>query len=305
MKKSILLLAIFCWTTSMSAYAAVTAELFLNGKKQYSAPANLPLIIELEIMDKDSGRILREFDSLHGKIMHMMLVKKDLSTFAHVHPYLEPESGRFLLAINLPHHDPDNFAAERAFVEPGMYMLMAEVVIKNVGLRKFAFEIEASGIDSTQVPLTIDPLDATHSITKYFNRNGEWGNYGELYEAKFRLHTAPGCGGNLIRVTLALNEWDPQVGYVPLEKLQPWLRMGAHAAWFSQKMMSPQGGMAMGHLHARMPQGDSPLIFTYFDAGQLNSGLQKIWFQVKINDKVLGLPFVFDYEVPDTADSCN
>ena len=43
---------------------------------------------------------------MHGKYMHMVIVNKSLSVFKHIHPYFDPVTGRFAIAVNMPYSDP-------------------------------------------------------------------------------------------------------------------------------------------------------------------------------------------------------
>lgn len=60
----------------------------------------------------DQGNILKDFDVVHEKIMHFIVVRKDLQYFQHVHPSFDATSGEFEI--------PVTFAADgeyRAFAD--------------------------------------------------------------------------------------------------------------------------------------------------------------------------------------------
>lgn len=58
--------------------------------------AKRPVELSFEILT-DEGEILRDFAVMHEKQMHLILVRKDLSNFQHVHPRLDPATGRWTL----------------------------------------------------------------------------------------------------------------------------------------------------------------------------------------------------------------
>lgn len=95
------------------------AHITVNGKTEFKATPGAPTSIELYFTDPHTQEVYKEFKVMHGKIMHMVLMKKDLSEFRHIHPYFDPVTGRFHITLNLPYSDPDNQDAVAALTEPG------------------------------------------------------------------------------------------------------------------------------------------------------------------------------------------
>jgi len=63
---------------------------------------NSPTIFKYSIID-DQGNILKDLDVVHEKLMHFIVVRKDLANFQHVHPEFEPTTGEFTLSnLTLP-----------------------------------------------------------------------------------------------------------------------------------------------------------------------------------------------------------
>lgn len=60
--------------------------------KQYSA--NVPSEYSFSIID-DQGNAIKDFDTTHTKQMHVIVVRKDLKYFQHVHPSFDETSGNF------------------------------------------------------------------------------------------------------------------------------------------------------------------------------------------------------------------
>lgn len=59
--------------------------------------ANQPVELKFEISD-DRGKIIRDFDVVHEKLLHLIVVRKDRTNFQHVHPSFDKSSGIFTLA---------------------------------------------------------------------------------------------------------------------------------------------------------------------------------------------------------------
>lgn len=54
----------------------------------------------------DKGEVLKDFATVHEKIMHFILVRKDLQNFQHIHPTYDKETGEFSIVINFPTDGP-------------------------------------------------------------------------------------------------------------------------------------------------------------------------------------------------------
>ena len=70
-----------------------------------SAPASLPVgkpaTWTLKITDAQSGQPVSKFDVVHDKLMHLIVVKNDLTWFNHIHPQLKGD-GTFEVTTALP-----------------------------------------------------------------------------------------------------------------------------------------------------------------------------------------------------------
>ncbi len=63
---------------------------------------NTPATFKYSIID-DQGNILKDLDVVHEKLMHFIVVRKDLANFQHVHPEFESKTGEFTLPnLTLP-----------------------------------------------------------------------------------------------------------------------------------------------------------------------------------------------------------
>jgi hypothetical protein len=66
---------------------------------------NQPIKFSYKIKN-DKGEILKNYEIAHEKIMHFILVRKDLQNFQHIHPDFNQDSGEFTVNITFPTDGP-------------------------------------------------------------------------------------------------------------------------------------------------------------------------------------------------------
>ncbi len=292
-----LLVLLFMTLSSYNIFSMsdIKAHFSINGKTShhFMFMPNKPTSIEVFFTSTKTGEVLKDFKIMHGKIMHMVVIKDDLSVFKHVHPYFDPVTGRFNLTINMPYSDPDNFHAQNTITEPGMYMIMADVEIKGYGMRMGHIMAHVMGTSYDQ-ELSLDPFDPmTNTITKIHSEHGK------NYKFKLSYSMDQGCNGHLIEFQSVLYIEDEFGNYKKVNDIQPWLGEGAHAVWASEGLMNHHGmGMHYAHMHSRLaPEEvqDKTMFYSFHDKNIMKRGTQKAWFQIKHQDKVLTIPVVFNY----------
>ena len=102
-----------------TAYVTLNTRLAAGQTRTYhlalTAPPHLdarrPVPLTLTIHETPSGRLVRDFEIVHEKHLHLILVSQDLGWFEHQHPQLGPD-GRFRLTWTFP--------------KPGRYFLFAD-----------------------------------------------------------------------------------------------------------------------------------------------------------------------------------
>ena len=62
-----------------------------------SLEPNTPVSYSFSIID-DQGNVLKDFQAEHEKLLHLIVVRKDLNQFQHVHPELDQTTGQFTLS---------------------------------------------------------------------------------------------------------------------------------------------------------------------------------------------------------------
>lgn len=299
--KLIYLFALLFFTNSVTAQinrnADVETHFRINGSENGMLKPGAPSTIEIWYTDKQTGEVFKDFKLMHGKIMHMVILKNDLSIFKHIHPYLDSVTGRFMITLNMPLDDPDNFQTTNTITEGGMYMLMADVDIRHVGMRMGHKMAHVMGTH-TQKALKLDPVLPDGTIIKNFSQ------YKREYQVRMNTSQTAGCTGNLIEFNIELFLKNTDGDFEVVTDAQDWLTAGAHSVWASKGLMNGHH-MYFAHMHSDLPdEGSTKFIFNFHDDKIMKAGIQKVWFQIKHRDKILTIPFIFNYTPMPTV-SCN
>lgn len=90
--------SVFC-----SSDGSLSSEQSIQSHRSYclttettAVDLNQPSTVTFQIID-DRGVTLKDFDTVHEKIMHVILVRHDLTNFQHIHPDFDQGSGTFTL----------------------------------------------------------------------------------------------------------------------------------------------------------------------------------------------------------------
>jgi hypothetical protein len=89
-----------------------------------------PVELTLTIKNRATGKVVKDFDIAHEQLMHLIVVSKDLSQFAHEHPELQSD-GRFTIRYTFP--------------TGGEYRLFADVAPKGAGSQVLMQPLKVSG----------------------------------------------------------------------------------------------------------------------------------------------------------------
>lgn len=302
---------------SLSTFASMPdfkSHFFINGKKvegmkHIMVMPNTPTLLEMYFTDPRDGEVYKDYKIMHGKYMHMVIANKDLSVFKHIHPYFDPITGRFAITVNMPYADPDNQDAVTTLNKPGMYMVMADVIVKGVGMRMDHAMVMVKGQNSNTA------LQADHHtddiITKFFYRDNE---ATPKYKAIFSKRLISGCSGHIVQFEIEMFQ-NNNGTYEPLLDFESWLSEAAHSVWLSEGYMNHMHHkMPFAHMHSPMMMDDDDdqtndqvfdhiLRFNYHDQNVMLPGLQKMWIQFKHDGKIMRIPFIFNYN-PKPTQGC-
>lgn len=102
---------------------------------------NAPSEYSFSIID-DQGNVLKNFEITHTKQMHVIVVRKDLNYFQHVHPQFNQETGQFTFS-------------DLTFPADGMYRIFADFA--SVGGQKDAIGTPLPVTISEDVPVGVGP----------------------------------------------------------------------------------------------------------------------------------------------------
>src|SRR5919112_359441 len=156
-------------TTTLTAATSsmIPAMTIYNVNVQFdpaTPQAGKPTSLILIITEQKVGEPIRQFDIIHDKLMHLVIVnREDLSYFAHIHPTLDKETGIFHIA--------------HTFSKAGKYKMWIDAKPKDGMqiLAAFAFNVEGQPVH-TPATITSDKtfvkevvIDGqSYQVTLYF-----------------------------------------------------------------------------------------------------------------------------------------
>ena len=153
--------------------------------------AGKPVRLKLMIHEAD-GSMAREFEIVHEKLVHLIIVREGLDEFAHVHPDVD---------------DQGNLAITHTFLKSGNYRLFADHKPKDKGAAVATAQIEVSGDPSPPPVLTVNApgkVTADGLVAQVELKNAKTS---ESSEIRFRLTNESGQ---------------------PIDNLQPYLGARGH-----------------------------------------------------------------------------
>jgi hypothetical protein len=230
--------------------------------------------------------------------MHLVVVSRDLSRFAHVHPALAAD-GTFQIQVNAPSTDPDNADAASAVSLPGAYFLFAEVAPAGRSPAVTRFTVRAEGAERP-VPLVAAARSPSGEIVTHTAPKGA---PADSYRVSLRLERAehhPGMA--MTHLVATVRERDADGRYQPVASLEPWLGMTGHAVLIGQAgdrvedkafrhLHASEGASGGGHAHHVMQASGGRLTFMLMGPDEPPAGLYRLWVQFKHRGQILTAPF--------------
>lgn len=276
--------------------SSLVGEIYINARKGGMAEAGKATQVEIQINAGAEGEqaLLNDFEGMHGKFMHLVLVSQDFSSFAHVHPFYDASTGSFHITLNMNSIHPDNQAAATALQKAGHYFVYAEVKSKSVGMKKFSWDLHVHGSSEKESVLP-DQMGPDGWIVKYLSEKGEENNSEAFFRLRFRYQHKVGCGGALVQMQALLETRQEDGTYALTQDLEPWMMMGAHVLVLGERG-SRAADKNFAHLHGEFSPDGGDFRFGFFDRGQWGPEVIKIWIQTQRKGKVLTLPVAFDYQ---------
>lgn len=208
-----------------------------------TAPKNLipnqPVNLVIDIQDSQ-GKSINKFDTFQEQLMHLILVREDLSTFAHLHPKYKG-NGRFEIMTN--------------FSSPGNYSLFSDY--KPSGQKEVVSLTQLKIPGSVPLPQSLEKFEKTKVVSNTrvtINFSDKTIQAGKEASLKFDIKDA--------------------VKNQPIQDLQPYLGEKGHLVII--KSSSPLSITDYIHAHALKNSSDGRIEFvTRFP----QPGTYKLWMQ--------------------------
>ncbi len=241
-----------------------------SGKK---FAVNIPSAYGFSIVD-DEGNIMKNFAITHTKPMHVIVARKDLKYFQHVHPAYDAVSGKFTFT-------------DLTFPADGEYRIFADFAA-NGGMK-----------DSSGMPLAItiseDVIAGNASYTKEALGSEERTKSFSDMKTTLSIKPAPPLAGGETMLTYTLTN----ASDAPVKDLETYLGALGHA------VVLREGTLDFIHAHpledATKPQNGRVNFMVYFP----EAGKYKVFTQFQRAGKVITTEFVITVAVGSAATSDN
>ncbi len=259
-----------------------------------SEPAALPVgkaaTWTLKIADAQSGQPVKNFDVVHDKLMHLIVVKNDLSWFNHIHP-THKGNGSFVVTTTLP--------------KAGTYKLYADYTPTGKAQEVPQHEFATGGAQPapSSVLLVPDKMQGAWMTKKVIaHPEGEPETKGgATYEVALMPMPMPLLAGQDSMLHFQVRDAKGQ----PIKDLQPYLGALGHCVILSSDTKGylhshPMEGGAkhdmskMGDMksmkHSAPPKSGGPDVM--FHTNFPSAGLYKAWGQFMHKGKIITAAFV-------------
>lgn len=260
-------------------YEKMAAQLEKGDLHEYTAAlttssepvAGRPVALEFALRYADTGALVREFEVIHERYLHLLMVSEDLSWFEHQHP-VQGTDGLFRLNWRFP--------------RPGRYTLYADFTPADGDNQVKPLPLTIGGGPAKTVPLLPD--------TQFQKEIGD-------YRIDLKLSAQPLRMEKAALLTLTLRDRRGR----PVRDMQPFIGAMGHLIAISED------GKEVVHTHALQPTQSAvdhgglrvtPAMATTkgpafsFKLTLPTSGLYKTWAQFMHHNRVLTVPFTFRVE---------
>lgn len=145
-------------------------ELELTSNTEGTKPQELKKITYK--IKNDKGQVLKNFETVHEKIMHFIVVRKDLQNFQHLHPEFNQVTGGFTVSVTFPSDGPYRVFPDFTSGDDNPQKLPATVFADlNVGDIK---NYKAQAVIADKQPnKTVDGYEITYSLPAILEQKKE------------------------------------------------------------------------------------------------------------------------------------
>jgi hypothetical protein len=227
--------------------------------------AGKPTHLSLIVTEQKVGEPIKQFDTIHDKIMHLIIVNsEDLSHFAHIHPKLDKETGIFHIT--------------HTFSKAGKYKMWIDTKPKGgiQILTAFSFNVEGQPVH-TPASITSDKTFLKELVTD-----------GQTYQITLDFHQERLGVGRNTRMTFEIRD----VNGKPISNLEPLMAAGGHC------VIIGADGHEFLHVHPAEEVDDiagwrgGPSVS--FLANFPKPGLYRAWGQFQHEGRLLTADFTFE-----------
>ena len=286
----------------MEAHTHATKLLFAATPGEI--PIGKPATWTLQINDAKTGQPVKDFSVVHDKLMHLIVVSRDLTWFNHIHPEYKG-NGTFKVTATLP--------------RAGSYKLYADYTPKGKTQEVAPHEFSTVGtpISSTNVSLTPDKMNGAWMTKKVMaHPEGEPNaKGGAMYEVALMPMPFPAKAGADTMLHFQVRD----AKGTPVKDLQPYLGAMGHAVILSndtkqylhshpmaaEEAGKPHDMSKMGDMsqmkHSAPPKSGGPDVM--FHTNMPASGNYKAWGQFMHRGKIITAAFVVNAAPADAKAS--
>jgi hypothetical protein len=295
---SLMISASALWSLPLLAqHGHIQGKLKIDGNPRGTVIPSAPALLTMTYTNHETHTQVKEFERLHGKPMHLIMVSRDLSQFSHVHPYLNDTAGEFSLKINEENDDPDNKDTDNAVSVPGEFVLFSEIVpVGEEMVQTIPFTIN-EGERPVLPPPQPDISYPTKQTVLYYKEDGTKGSEGDYYRIDFSYDQLFVCTTWFPRFFAAVYKLENN-SYVKATNFEPILEIGGHAVMVSYDGEGHE--KKFQHFHSFLPEnGDNVFLFPFHShLMTFDNAVYKMWIQFIHEGNRLTLPLVIDYKSP-------
>jgi hypothetical protein len=253
----------------------------------------------LQVKDAVTGQPINSFEKVHERMMHLIVVSKDLSYFNHLHPNYNGK-GIFTVKTSLPDAGPYKLFADLkpsgGEQEVPQYELTAEPAPGKPAANNIVLAEAAS--------LVIDkPKDGWLVKRVFAHAEGDPTSSKTVYEVALMLMPSKLVVGQEAMLHFQIRDASGK----PVNDLQPYLGGMGHCVIISSDTSAylhthPQGGAHEGAGHsAHMPAPKSGGPDVMFQVTFQRDGLYKVWGEFQHKGKIITAPFVVEVGMPGSG----
>lgn len=250
--------------------------------------AGQPANVTFQVLGPDGPDPVREYEVVHEKEAHLLLISRDMTEYKHLHPEMDAE-GTWKLPVTFP--------------TGGAYRFFLDVTPKGQSQQVLRSDVEVSGEPGpSPPPLTVDLAPKTVSGAPP----------GPGLSSEHSSSKAPGAGPDAVRVELKTEPatlkagpatliYRLTAGNKPVKDLEPYLGALGHLVIVdsSQELFLHAHPMEEAKAGAHPASGPQVEFHTSFPS----AGTYKMWAQFQRRGKVLTVPFVVAVGPADPASS--